>query len=77
MKNNGITAAFPGTTHTSDGYGVNGPEYGLTKREWLAGQALAGWLADPECGANPSRVAELVVTYVDALLTELAKEPKR
>ena len=45
---------------------------GLTKREWLAGQALAGYLASYTGDDIPAAVSD-VVAYADALLAELAK----
>lgn len=44
---------------------------GLTKREWFAGQALAGLIGRP-----PEVIAEMAVEIADAVLAELAKEKK-
>ena len=41
---------------------------GLTKREWFAGMALQGLLA------NPNGRAEAAVYYADALIKELEKD---
>ena len=38
--------AFPSTTHTSQGYEVNGPCYGMTLRDYFAAKALTGIMAD-------------------------------
>jgi hypothetical protein len=47
---------------------------GLTKREYFAGQALAGYLATSH--QVTSVVAKACVDYADALLAELAKRPQ-
>ena len=51
-------------------------EKGLTKREWLAGTVLAGYLAlqsHPSCmdEPTPEEAAKRCLRYVDALLAEL------
>lgn len=62
-KSNGQEAAFRG-----------GLSSGLTKREWLAGLAMQGLLANPECSQGFSAIAQDAKIAADALLAELAKE---
>lgn len=47
---------------------------GLTKREWFAGQALAGITAGrgPNNRYTPDIVAEAAIAYADAVLAALA-----
>jgi len=46
---------------------------GLTKREYFAGLAMQGMIANPTY-FNPATLAFRSVEYADALLEELAKE---
>lgn len=49
--------------------------YGLTKREYFAGLAMQGMLADPNASNfKPKFIAELAVDFSDALLEELDKK---
>ena len=62
--------AFPNTGNSN--WGMD-PDYGMTLRDWFAGQALAGGLASgaPIDGANPDHREELAVTVyaiADAML---------
>ncbi len=50
--------------------------YGLTKREYFAGLAMQGMLADPSRNLFPQQYAEMAIEVADALLAELAK-PKQ
>lgn len=43
-------------------------------REWFAGQALSGLMADTAVRDAPSRFAAAAVTLADALLIELARD---
>lgn len=48
-------------------------KYGLTKREWFAGQALAGILqSDGAVDCSPEEIAAAAYLYADAMLA--AKE---
>lgn len=70
MKTLGDRAAFPRN-------GIPSPDEGMSLRQWLAGHALAGILAN--YGAVTSEeaaeyVAHAVCLAADATLKELAKE---
>lgn len=41
---------------------------GMSLRDWFAGQALAGLLADPEMNADPHPTARCAYNYADAML---------
>lgn len=68
---NGIQTAFPVGPLGSVGFG-------LTKREYFAGQALAGFLSilgDSQVETvDPRNVARQSVAIADAVLSELEKE---
>lgn len=61
---------------------VNG-EKGMSTRVWLAGQALSGilaWPGDQSCGsahtnASPDQVAEIALSYADAILAAVTAKP--
>lgn len=52
------------------------PELGLTKREWFAGQIMAGMCANSVPGQHKefSFQASECIRYTDALIAELNKE---
>ena len=49
---------------------------GLTKRELFAAMAMQGFAACVSCNGTIEAHAEYAVKWADALLAELAKEPK-
>lgn len=60
------------------GYGMGPAEVqnqGMSLRDWLAGQALAGWMASfgPDDGVKASGVAQLAYELADAMLAARAK----
>jgi hypothetical protein len=65
----GNDAAFarPGTNQS-------GGEYGLTKREYFAGQIMASLMSDCEHKAWSKTAAEMAVFAADALIEELNKQ---
>lgn len=66
MDNGG--QAFPGPSFTSNGM-PNGHDMGMTLRDWFAGQALPGIIAQPNLeGHNPAVVAKWAYEYADAML---------
>lgn len=56
-------SAFPLNAKTGDSYLP-----GLTKREWLAGMALQGLLANPSTILKQADIPELSFEYADAML---------
>ena len=80
MKNS-ETPAMPLTQNLLDDltYVCVTESLGLTKREHFAGLALQGWLA--RCAnaphtaeLNPDSIAEVAVSFADALLKQLERE---
>jgi len=53
-KTNDGGAAFPGQACGSDGLPMFEAEYGMTLRDWFAGQALVGLLAQSNGSATQS-----------------------
>lgn len=70
----GSQPVFPIPERRSDYGEVLEPAYrGLTKREYFAGEAMRGLLADPEVNAKRKAIAQVSVAHADALLKELAR----
>jgi hypothetical protein len=71
--------AFPSTTHTADGHPVNGPEFGLTKREYFAGKFMAQMISEIDWSSSfvdPLRIASDAVVAAEALLDALGPASK-
>jgi hypothetical protein len=72
-------AAFPSPIHPecSDAKGMN---FGMTLRQWYAGQALVGLMADPstQCGndAAADNVAATCLRMADALIRQARSKDK-
>ena len=66
MNTNTGGQAFPGP-HWSEG------ETGMTLLDWMAGQALAGILANPESEGEPKDFATTVYNIASAMLAEKAR----
>ena len=49
------------------------PQPGMSLRDWFAGQALMGVLADPNCGHDLGRTAEWAYMCADAMIAEREK----
>ena len=47
--------------------------HGMMLRDWFAGQALAGLMADPDMNADPKPVAKVCYHYADAMLEARGK----
>jgi len=47
---------------------------GMTLRDYFAGQALNGVIADPTVQVDPQTAAKACYEYADAMLTERGKE---
>ena len=69
----GNESAFPREFGVVD-YGV----HGLTKREWLAGLAMQGIMANPSFTTNsPEDIAAGAIEQADALIEELNKSTEK
>lgn len=69
MKNDG-GPAFPYRHRTGDMVATRG----MTLRDWFAGQALSGQLANPTFTSDTIALAQWAYKYADALLAERMKE---
>lgn len=66
-QNGGPAFPVPGTTQDH--------EIGMTLRDWLAGQAIAGLASDHEIGIEDG--ARMAWKYADAMLRTRTQEAKR
>ena len=48
----------------------------MTLRDWFAGQAMAGMLANSLCSGKPEAFIHDAYLYADAMLAERTKEKK-
>ena len=71
MKKNDGGPAFP---NQGDGRGPTHNYDGMTLREYYAGQAMLGLLANPESSPHPPDVSSFSVIQADALIAELEEE---
>lgn len=69
----GNEPAYPSSKTWNDDNGNWGIPYGLTKREYFAGLAMQGILANGWDKAFRSNMAKQAIAYADALLAELEK----
>lgn len=60
--------AFPVTASTGDPRDGVYCRDGMSLRDWFAGKALAGLLADPNCDGSYKGVAESAYGFADAML---------
>jgi hypothetical protein len=61
--------AFPHfKTHPVTGCVELCPQDGMSLRDYFAGQALAGALADPTCDVSPIELAKIAYREADAML---------
>lgn len=63
-------AAFPRPCGAANREEQNLEQTGMTMREWYAGQALCGLLADGDFNVKPAVAAELAFKIADAMLAE-------
>jgi hypothetical protein len=63
-------SAFPNQRNTTTF------DSGMTIRDYFAGQALAGMLADPECNGNGASMAKSSYQLADAMITERCARAK-
>jgi hypothetical protein len=49
---------------------ISGGHLGMSLRDWFAGQALAGFLADPNCGSDMKGTASYCYQVADAMLDQ-------
>jgi hypothetical protein len=65
--------AFPRVPWDVNDYTGDGSP-GMSLRDYFAGQALQGQLADFNCGKEPEYIAHWSYRYADAMLAEREKE---
>jgi hypothetical protein len=74
MKNGNQPAFAKAAFYHPDG-GVDTPQQGLTKREYFAGLAMQGLLANPDLYVD-MKIGQEAVALADELLAELDKPTK-
>lgn len=65
--------AFPSTTHTADGYSVNGPEFGMTLRDYFAAKALVGLVQNWSIPCQPCRAMDNAASTAYAMADAMLK----
>lgn len=71
--------AFPSQGFGSDGLPMESPSYGMSLRDWFAGQALTGALAGGEyaiSGGTEEHIAALAYNFADAMITARTESPQ-
>lgn len=63
--------AFP---HAHEDYPF---QHGMSLRDWFAGQALSGLLADPQVDGMPLPTARVCYEYADAMLKAREQTPTK
>lgn len=68
-------AAFPSHLHEPVNPGDHDPQAGMSLRDWFAGQALAGLVANKItlAASDAKRIPELAFVIADTMLAERAK----
>lgn len=67
--------AFPLAASTMPNGEHQWHEYGMSLRDWFAGQALAGMLSNPECITGRPAVAVHAYGYADAMIAAREVKP--
>lgn len=63
--------AFPSQSLGVDGLPDGYPDFGMTYRQWLIGQALNGVLASGVAGLSYDELADSVIGYADRIVAKL------
>ena len=64
-----------GPVHPTHWDGVRPAHHGMTLRDWFAGQALAGLIADPSRDGSADDRARYAYAYADAMLKAREVKP--
>ena len=72
-----IAPEFTGISSDGDERWENGPQGGMSLRDYFAGQALAGMLADSESGGTARDFAKAAYAQADAMLAARSSESGR
>lgn len=66
--NNGGPAFPVPEVRDAEGNGITEGHPGMSLRDWFAGQALAGYLVDPNVGGDTVTTANRCYVFADAML---------
>jgi hypothetical protein len=58
--------AFPGSADSHEGHQMR--EYGMSLRDWFAGQALCGFIVEGNPRGYERRIAEQCYEFADAMI---------